>query len=138
MVCEPTMKLIGLMNVQPDGAGYVAKDGYNLVASFRRMDVPGLRRSRPRRRHLVRRLAELHHPAQPDPEREPRWLRRQDGCRWCAREPDLRDHARGRIYRIVWDKSGAAVKAAQGESSDEAPRRSLLVARSMADSAPSG
>ena len=33
MVCEPTMKLIGLMDVQPDGAGYVAKDAYSLVAS---------------------------------------------------------------------------------------------------------
>src|ERR1051325_10137183 len=33
MVCEPTMKLIALMDIQPDGAGYVAKDGYNLVAS---------------------------------------------------------------------------------------------------------
>ncbi|MDB6154232.1 MAG: rane-bound dehydrogenase protein [Chthoniobacteraceae bacterium] len=33
MVCEPTMKLISLIDVQPDGAGYVAKDGFNLVAS---------------------------------------------------------------------------------------------------------
>ena len=33
MVCEPTMKVITLMDVQPDGAGYVAKDGFNLVAS---------------------------------------------------------------------------------------------------------
>lgn len=33
MVCEPTMKLIALMDVQPQGAGYVAKDGFNLVAS---------------------------------------------------------------------------------------------------------
>ena len=27
------MKIAALMDVQPDGAGYVAKDGYNLVAS---------------------------------------------------------------------------------------------------------
>ena len=33
MVCEPTMKTISLMDVQPTGAGYVAKDGFNLVAS---------------------------------------------------------------------------------------------------------
>src|SRR5262249_13915677 len=33
MVCEPTMKVISLMDVQPSGAGYVARDGFNLVAS---------------------------------------------------------------------------------------------------------
>ncbi|HUR58392.1 MAG TPA: PVC-type heme-binding CxxCH protein, partial [Opitutaceae bacterium] len=33
MVCEPTMKLISLMDVRDDGAGYVAKDGFNIYAS---------------------------------------------------------------------------------------------------------
>jgi hypothetical protein len=31
LVTEPTMKLIGLMDVRPDGAGYVAHDGFNLA-----------------------------------------------------------------------------------------------------------
>ena len=33
MVCEPTMKIVALMDVQSRGAGYVARDGFNLVAS---------------------------------------------------------------------------------------------------------
>ncbi|MEY2879234.1 MAG: hypothetical protein RLZZ15_1614, partial [Verrucomicrobiota bacterium] len=33
LVCEPTMKNIALMDVQRDGAGYVANDSFNLVAS---------------------------------------------------------------------------------------------------------
>ena len=36
-----------------------------------------------------------------------------------AHENDLRDHARGRIYRLVWDKPGAVAKAAQGGSDAE-------------------
>jgi mono/diheme cytochrome c family protein len=36
-----------------------------------------------------------------------------------AHENDLRDHSRGRIYRIVWDKPGNVAKAAQGDSSPE-------------------
>jgi putative membrane-bound dehydrogenase-like protein len=33
MVTEPTMKIVALMDVRPDGAGYVAHDGFNLMAS---------------------------------------------------------------------------------------------------------
>ena len=33
MICEPTMKNIALFDVQRNGAGYVAKDGFNLAAS---------------------------------------------------------------------------------------------------------
>ncbi|HRQ89190.1 MAG TPA: ThuA domain-containing protein [Bacteroidia bacterium] len=33
MVCEPTMKLVALMDVRPEGAGYVAHDAMNLLAS---------------------------------------------------------------------------------------------------------
>ena len=33
LVSEPTAKLIGIMDIQRDGAGYKASDGFNLLAS---------------------------------------------------------------------------------------------------------
>ena len=33
LVTEPTAKLIGIMDIQRDGGGYTANDGFNLLAS---------------------------------------------------------------------------------------------------------
>ena len=33
LVNEPTAKLIGIMDIRPDGGGYKALDGFNLLAS---------------------------------------------------------------------------------------------------------
>ena len=40
MVCEPTMKVVALMDVQPDGAGYKALDAFNLFASSDEWNSP--------------------------------------------------------------------------------------------------
>jgi putative membrane-bound dehydrogenase-like protein len=40
MVCEPTMKVVSLMDVQPDGAGYKALDAFNLYASSDEWNSP--------------------------------------------------------------------------------------------------
>jgi hypothetical protein len=62
MVCEPTMKVISLMDVRRDGAGYTAKDGFNLVASSDEWMSPVLPRPRvwPPRRGLDRGGGRLH------------------------------------------------------------------------------
>ena len=102
MVCEPTMKIVALMDVQPDGAGYDGARRLQPLRQQRRMDVAGLCRSRPGWRGVGRRLAELHHPAQPHAEPARGGYDAKTGV-GGAHENDLRDHSRGRIYRVVWD-----------------------------------
>jgi putative membrane-bound dehydrogenase-like protein len=118
MVCEPTMKLIGLMDVQPAGAGYVAKDGYSLVASSDEWMSPVFAEVGPDGAIWFADWQNFIIQHNPTPSVNRGGYDAKTGV-GGAHENDLRDHARGRIYRIVWDKSGAAAKAAQGESSAE-------------------
>ena len=118
MVCEPTMKLIGLMDVQPAGAGYVAKDGYSLVASSDEWMSPVFAEVGPDGAIWFADWQNFIIQHNPTPSVNRGGYDAKTGV-GGAHENDLRDHARGRIYRIVWDKSGAVAKAAQGESSAE-------------------
>ena len=118
MVCEPTMKLIGLMDVQPAGAGYVAKDGYSLVASSDEWMSPVFAEVGPDGAIWFADWQNFIIQHNPTPSVNRGGYDAKTGV-GGAHENDLRDHARGRIYRIVWDKSGAVAKAAQGESSSE-------------------
>jgi putative membrane-bound dehydrogenase-like protein len=118
MVCEPTMKLIGLMDVQPAGAGYVAKDGYSLVASSDEWMSPVFAEVGPDGAIWFADWQNFIIQHNPTPSVNRGGYDAKIGV-GGAHENDLRDHARGRIYRIVWDKSGAVAKAAQGESSAE-------------------
>ncbi len=116
MVCEPTMKLIGLMDVQPAGAGYVAKDAYSLVASTDEWMSPVFAEVGPDGAIWFADWQNFIIQHNPTPSVNRGGFDAKTGV-GGAHENDLRDHARGRIYRIVWDKPGAVAKAAQGDAS---------------------
>jgi putative membrane-bound dehydrogenase-like protein len=116
MVCEPTMKLIGLMDVQPSGAGYVAKDGFSLVASSDEWMSPVFAEVGPDGAIWFADWQNFIIQHNPTPSVNRGGYDAKTGV-GGAHENDLRDHARGRIYRIVWDKPGAVANAAQGDSS---------------------
>ena len=111
MVCEPTMKLISLMDVKPNGAGYVAKDGFNLVASSDEWMSPVFAEVGPDGavwfadwQNFI-----IQHNPTPSPERGGYKAETGSGG---AHMNDLRDHSRGRIYRVVWDKAQQPAKIA--------------------------
>ena len=118
MVCEPTMKIIGLMDVQPDGAGYVAKDGYSLVASTDEWMSPVFAEVGPDGAIWFADWQNFIIQHNPTPSVARGGFDAKTGV-GGAHENDLRDHSRGRIYRIVWDKPGAVAKVAQGDSAAE-------------------
>jgi len=118
MVCEPTMKLIGLMDVQPDGAGYVAKDGFSLVASSDEWMSPVFAEVGPDGAIWFADWQNFIIQHNPTPSVGRGGYDAKTGV-GGAHENDLRDHARGRIYRIVWDKAGNVAKASQGDTSAE-------------------
>ena len=100
MVCEPTMKVISLMDVQPQGAGYVARDYMNLVASTDEWMSPVFAEVGPDGavwfadwQNFI-----IQHNPTPSPERGGYKAETGPGG---AHVNDLRDHARGRIYRVV-------------------------------------
>jgi mono/diheme cytochrome c family protein len=112
------MKLIGLMDVQPDGAGYVAKDGYSLVASTDEWMSPVFAEVGPDGAIWFADWQNFIIQHNPTPSVGRGGFDAKTGV-GGAHENDLRDHARGRIYRIVWDKAGTGAKAAQGDSPAE-------------------
>ncbi len=116
LVCEPTMKNISVMDVQRDGAGYVANDGFNLVASSDEWMSPVFAEVGPDgavwfsdwQNYIIQ-----HNPT-PSVERGGYAAKTGVGG---AHENPLRDHERGRIYRVVWDQAKpAAIKSLKGAS----------------------
>ncbi|HEV7868325.1 MAG TPA: PVC-type heme-binding CxxCH protein [Chthoniobacteraceae bacterium] len=122
LVTEPTMKLIALMDVQPQGAGYVAKDAFNLVASSDEWMSPVFAEVGPDGavwfadwQNFI-----IQHNPTPSPERGGYAARTGVGG---AHENPLRDHARGRIYRVVWEKAQKpAVTSLKGASTPDLVR----------------
>jgi len=113
MVCEPTMKLIALMDVQPAGAGYVAKDGFNLVASSDEWMSPVFAEVGPDGAVWFVDWQNFIIQHNPTPSAGNGGYNAKTGP-GGAHENPLRDHARGRIYRVVWN-----------QTQQPAPRRSL-------------
>ena len=103
LVTEPTAKLIGIMDIQPDGGGYKASDGFNLLASTDEWMSPIFADVGPDGADLGDRFLQLHHPAQPDAERPIRGRsghdrarrRLQDGER--SARPNSRPHLSRRL-----------------------------------------
>lgn len=100
MVCEPTMKVISLMDVQPDGAGYVAHDAYNLVASSDEWMSPVFAEVGPDGAVWFADFQNFIIQHNPTPSVERGGFTGETGV-GGAHKNDLRDHERGRIYRIV-------------------------------------
>ncbi len=116
LVCEPTMKNIALMDVQRDGAGYVANDGFNLVASSDEWMSPVFAEVGPDgavwfsdwQNYIIQ-----HNPT-PNVARGGYDAKTGVGG---AHENPLRDNSRGRVYRVVWDQAKpAAITSLKGAS----------------------
>jgi putative membrane-bound dehydrogenase-like protein len=107
MICEPTMKNVALFDVRRDGAGYAAHDAFNLVASSDEWMSPVFAEVGPDgavwfsdwQNYIIQ-----HNPT-PSPERGGYAAKTGGGG---AHENPLRDHSRGRIYRVVWEKAKPA------------------------------
>ncbi len=104
MVCEPTMKIVSLMDVQPDGAGYKSLDGMNLFASTDEWCSPVYSEVGPDGAVWIADWQNfiIQHNPTPSIERGGYEAKTGEGG---AHENPLRDHSRGRIYRVVWDKA---------------------------------
>jgi hypothetical protein len=100
MVCEPTMKVVSLMNVQPDGAGYKALDAFNIYASSDEWNSPVYAEVGPDGAIWVADFQNFIIQHNPTPSIERGGFVATTGV-GGAHENDLRDHSRGRIYRIV-------------------------------------
>ena len=100
MVCEPTMKVVALMDVQPDGAGYKALDAFNLYASSDEWNSPVHAEVGPDGAVWVADFQNFIIQHNPTPSKERGGFVATTGI-GGAHENDLRDHSRGRIYRIV-------------------------------------
>jgi len=100
LVCEPTMKLVALLDVQPDGAGYKAFDGMNVFASSDEWTSPVYAEVGPDGAIWVADWQNFIIQHNPTPSAERGGYKAVTGV-GGAHENELRDHERGRIYRIV-------------------------------------
>ncbi len=106
MVCEPTMKVLALMDVQPEGAGYVAKDFMNLVASTDEWMSPVFAEVGPDGAVWFADWQNFIIQHNPTPSVERAGYKAETGP-GGAHLNALRDHSRGRIYRVVARESQA-------------------------------
>jgi putative membrane-bound dehydrogenase-like protein len=101
MVCEPTMKTVSLMDVKSAGAGMTAGDGFNLVASTDEWMSPVFAEVGPDGAVWIADWQNYIIQHNPTPSERSGGYTAKTG-RGGAHENDLRDHSRGRIYRVVW------------------------------------
>jgi len=104
MVNEPTMKLIGLMDVKPSGAGYVAGDGFNVVASSDEWNSPVHAEVGPDGAIWYADFQNFIIQHNPTPSMDRGGYKATTG-KGGAHENAHRDHERGRIYRVVWNQA---------------------------------
>jgi putative membrane-bound dehydrogenase-like protein len=118
LVTEPTMKLIGLMDVRPDGAGYVAHDGFNLVASTDEWMSPVFAEVGPDGAVWFADFQNFIIQHNPTPSQGSGGYDAKTGV-GGAHENPLRDHERGRINRVVWNQAKKpAITSLKGASDD--------------------
>ena len=116
MVCEPTMKLVALLDVRREGAGYMADDAFNLVASSDEWMSPVFAEVGPDGAVWFSDWQNYIIQHNPTPSLERGGYAAKTGV-GGAHENPLRDNVRGRIYRVVWDQAKApAIRSLQGAS----------------------
>ena len=103
LVCEPTCKLIGIMDIQPDGGGYKANDGFNLLASSDEWMSPIFADVGPDGAVWVIDFYSFVIQHNPTPSVQSSGVRARTGLGGAYEtDNDLRDASHGRIYRVVW------------------------------------
>ena len=116
MVCEPTMKLVALLDVRREGAGYMADDAFNLVASSDEWMSPVFAEVGPDGAVWFSDWQNYIIQHNPTPSLERGGYAAKTGV-GGAHENPLRDNVRGRIYRVVWDQAKApAIRSLQSAS----------------------
>jgi putative membrane-bound dehydrogenase-like protein len=151
LVTEPTAKLIGIMDIQPDGGGYKSSDGPNLLASTDEWMSPIFADVGPDGAIWVIDFNSFIIQHNPTPSLQSAGIKATTGRGGAYQtENDLRDQTHGRIYRIVWkDGPRSSIKSLANAKSPELvaaldsgnqfwrlTAQRLLVDNKMADAAP--
>ncbi len=118
MICEPTMKIVSLMDVRPDGSGYKALDAMNLFASTDEWTSPVYAEVGPDGAVWIADWQNFIIQHNPTPSAGNGGYDAQTGV-GGAHVNDLRDHSRGRVYRVVWKGAKPTKKSLHGASSAE-------------------
>ena len=119
MVCEPTMKVISLMDVKSEGAGAVAGDAFNLVASSDEWMSPVFADVGPDGAVWFADWQNFIIQHNPTPTEDRGGYKAETGV-GGAHKNDLRDHSRGRIYRVTWKEAKAPAGTLQLNAKDPA------------------
>jgi cytochrome c553 len=103
LVNEPTAKLIGVMNIEPDGGGYKARDGFSFLASSDEWMSPIFSDVGPDGAIWVIDFYSFIIQHNPTPSVQSAGIQARTGKGGAYEtENDLRDQTHGRIYRAVW------------------------------------
>jgi len=113
LVTEPTAKLIGIVDIQRDGAGYKAEDGGNLLASADEWMSPIFADVGPDGAVWVIDFYSFIIQHNPTPNPQSAGIQATTGPGGAYKtENNLRDQSHGRIYRVVWkDAPGSSIKS---------------------------
>ena len=151
LVTEPTAKLVGIMDIQPDGGGYKALDGGNLLASTDEWMSPIFADVGPDGAIWVIDFYSFIIQHNPTPSVQSAGIQATTGRGGAyVTENSLRDQTHGRIYRIVWkDGPRSSIKSLANAKSSELvaaldsgnqfwslTAQRLLVDNKMTDAAP--
>ena len=128
MVCEPTMKVIALMDVKSEGAGAVAGDAFNLVASSDEWMSPVFAEVGPDGAVWFADWQNFIIQHNPTPSVDRGGYKAETGV-GGAHKNDLRDHSRGRIYRVTWKDAQAPATNLKLKPKDPAQLVSALSSR---------
>ncbi|HHY87021.1 MAG TPA: c-type cytochrome [Verrucomicrobia bacterium] len=121
LVNEPTAKLIGIMDIRPDGGGYEARDGFNFLASTDEWMSPIFSDVGPDGAVWVIDFYSfvIQHNPTPNPRAGGIEARTGPGGAYIT-ENDLRDRTHGRIYRVVWkDGPRSPIRSLAGAKAPE-------------------
>lgn len=121
LVTEPTAKLIGIMNIERDGGGYKASDGFNLLASSDEWMSPIFADVGPDGAVWVIDFYSFVIQHNPTPSVQSAGVAAKTGSGGAyMTERNLRDQSHGRIYRAVWkDSPRSSIKSLANASTPE-------------------
>lgn len=121
LVTEPTAKLIGIMDIQRDGAGYKVNDGFNLLASTDEWMSPIFADVGPDGAVWVIDFYSFIIQHNPTPSMQSAGIHATTGVGGAyMTENNLRDQTHGRIYRLVWkDAPKTSIKSLANAKTSE-------------------